>query len=928
MQPGRQTGFFLETDKEYLAKLNNKDNPNEKIFSGNSNYETSFTVNPYPNENKNLSIISVVGDTSVNSTLVKGQYIKTGARIDNLLAEDYTRITSEVYHPDGNVVDPKYAKAILITPDNKETILAELQKTDPTATLAEGDILFKMPEGAIMNDPEAEANGEYKPILNPNSIFNNSSFKGVQNLKARFFARPRTQAEFEALVKEANDQQKYISKYYTPTGAGTKAINHNGQEVLVDLQGIARYDHYNKVGEITVSFDDTRNYDQNWDEKKVKETDKMTGIHPGETKIMEIKAENEGLYPNEKTALEMNEARNDGRVTGTVDPEFIKKAEDEGWKIEITPGDLSKFKVTAPADAKAGDFIAIPMTYTYTNGSEDNHWFHFVVQESNNNRPEYSAKAGYQGDILENTPTLPSEKKDLEKNQPESYELKPGIIYKDDRGNIWSNVSIDSKTGKVTVVVPENADIVGGENLIIPVIANYTDTITGAKKTEEIKAQFIARPTHAAKGGNSVVEEIPFVTNVIYDENLDAGTVIETAGELGSKRTIYEWDFDSRRKNAEGTEVRPVAVKLTEIIIKEKKDAEIRIGIRPVETIIQTGFDTEIIFDDSLDAGEVSITKPGEEGLKKVTTVTDQKSGKISLKVAEEKKAINRVLKVGTKTEGMVVDTDEIPFDVKVEFDESMTLGGWKYKEVDGKKLSGNPGSITKTWNISNSIAGDPIVEKILPEDAVIIIGTKAPDKITSSTGYDIPFETEIIYNPEKPIGAVTVLQEGKAGRVEDGVETYYDPATNKLINNKTGKEIKARKRVVEVGTKPITCPIPKPEPDTSPLPTPNDKVPPSTTDNTPSDTVKDPETNTVVIPPTTSSELKSPEFTYTPIDPKENVYQIADLKVLDSSEKMKKALPQTGDVSSPLPLAGAAGALITALGLGGLIKSRKQNQE
>ncbi|MCW1040874.1 hypothetical protein, partial [Streptococcus anginosus] len=77
-----------------------------------------------------------------------------------------------------------------------------------------------------------------------------------QNLNVRFFARPRTADEFSAIVKEANDLQGYEDKFYVPTGAGAEVINHNGQTVTIDKQGIARYDHYNKVGEITINLDD------------------------------------------------------------------------------------------------------------------------------------------------------------------------------------------------------------------------------------------------------------------------------------------------------------------------------------------------------------------------------------------------------------------------------------------------------------------------------------------------------------------------------------------------------------------------------------------------------------------------------------------------------------------------------------------------
>ncbi|MFP5527978.1 G5 domain-containing protein [Peptococcus simiae] len=708
VETGRQAKYFVDAEKTYLEKLNHKDNktgqikwsgqyttdnPNNQITSS-ENFEAHFSVNPFPNENRNLSIISVTGETSVNTVPVKGQYIKTGARIDNLLREtftitdeqgnekqitidDYSRISSEVYHPDGYVVDSKYAQAILITPDNKADILAEMQKQDPTATLTEGDVVFKMPQGAIMNDPEAAAKGEYKPILNPNSIFNDPVFKNIQNLSARFFARPRTEAEFRQIVDKENADQGWVSKYYTDTGAGTTAITHNGEMVVIANQGIARYDHYNKVGEITINLDDTRFYDQNWDTKKVKDTDKMTGIKPGESKTMEIKAENEGKYPHEKTASEMNEARNKGLVTGKVDPEFIARAEADGWKIEITPGDLSSFKVTAPATAKAGDFIALPMSYTYTNGSEDAEWFHFVVQESDNNRPEYHAKAGYQGERLTNTPIIPDGEKDKEKKQPTSYELKQGVTYTDDKGNTWTDIKINGQTGEVTAVVPENVEIIGGENLYVPVIVNYTDATTGQTKTEEVKAQFIARPRYQAEVVHEYEKDIPFESKEIYDENLDMGVIqVVQEGTVGKKKVKFTQAVQNGVKGIIVNGVfEPGDAKFTVIeeTLTEKQDRLVKVGVKPLTQEVNIKHDTEIIYDPTLAAGEEVVDIEGSDGVAIVKTVRDPQTGVISTTTETTTAPVNRKVRVGTKYE--YTHEDHIPYDTTIQFDDQLAAG-------------------------------------------------------------------------------------------------------------------------------------------------------------------------------------------------------------------------------------------------------------
>ncbi|MDK6805446.1 G5 domain-containing protein [Aerococcus sp. UMB7834] len=709
---GRQVGIGISTGEEFLSDLNaidnknttfawkseyTRDNPNTKMFTG-ENFGAGFSVNPYPNENKNLSIISVVGETNVAHVPVQGQYLKTGARIENLLPEDYTRITSEVYHPDGTVVDPNEAKALLVDSTNIENLRSELNKTlekelkilnDNTqlsekvraereedirtrydgSTIKTGDIIFKMPQGALQD---------------PNSIFNNPKFEGIQNLNVRFFARPRTADEFSAIVKEANDLQGYEDKFYVPTGAGTKVINHNGQAVTIDKQGIARYDHYNKVGEITVNLDDTRYYDQSFKDANGQNTEDHTSsaIKPGEPfeVNMFMPPENE-KKANQKTPDQMKAAKVAGEAIGEVRHDFVKAenqkiadskgktvdelTEDEKWTVTHSSDDITKFTVKAPKDAKPGEFIAVPVTYTYTNGSQDIHWFHFVVQDDGNYRPEYHAETGFQGETLTKLPE-PKPAKDAEKHDPVSYELVPGT-YKDNVGNVWDNVTINSQTGEVTAVVPENADIKGGENIYIPVKVNYAN---GA--TAEIKAQFIARPTNIAQGGHAVVEEIPFETHVVYDDTLDAGVVKKTDGELGSKRTVYEWNYDNRRRaNRDGRMVeQPVMTKVQETIIKPKKDAEIRIGVKPVQTGLDIPMTTEYILDPSLQPGQDEMVEEGQDGYVLITSTRNPETGAISLKKTIDTPMMPRKIKIASYEH-----SNDIPYETRLEFDNSLPAG-------------------------------------------------------------------------------------------------------------------------------------------------------------------------------------------------------------------------------------------------------------
>lgn len=806
---GRQTELSINTGEEFLQDLNaidnknttfawkseyTRDNPNTKMFTG-ENFGTGFSVNPYPNENKRLSIISVVGETNVAKVPVQGQYLKTGARIENLLPEDYTRIASEVYHPDGTVVDPKEARAILVTPDNQAEVTAQVGAVNP------GDIVFKMPEGALQD---------------PNSIFNNPKFNGIQNLNVRFFARPRTAAEFQAIVKEANDLLGYEDKYYVETGAGTQVINHNGQAVTIDKQGIARYDHYNKVGEITINLDDTRYYDQTFNRTQgAKDTAYSNALRPGKSITLKINSESgKGSDPS-KSYEDMQKAQKEGRSQGKIVDGFKQAAEKKGWKVETIPGNPSEFTVTAPANAQPGDNMYLPIEYTYTNGSKDTHAFYFVVQDSDNNVPVYHAEIGYQGDTLKQLPEIPE---DPNKLKPDSFELVPGT-YTDDRGNVWSDVSVNPTTGEVTAVVPENADIVGGENVYIPVKVNYTDPVTKEARYETVKAQFIARPTNVAQGGHAVVEEIPFDTHVVYDDTLDAGVVKKTDGELGSKRTVYEWNFDNRRRvNRDGRMVeQPVISKVQETITKPKKDAEIRIGVRPkTETVvIPKGLEVEI--DNTMAPGTSTVVEEGHDGVVTVKTTHNPQTGEISLTQEATTAAAPKKIKLGAKTTGTVVDTDAIPFNYTVEFDPNFYTNYPDATENYKVVTPGQAGSNKKTWTIENSkIVGEPVVETVAPVNAVIKVGQKDYQGSFETVDKDpIPYETEYIVDKTLEPGAEVVENPGELG--EQTTTTTHTIKNGQVTTSTPGQTVQTKapvKRVVRIGAKTngthqVTEPIP-----------------------------------------------------------------------------------------------------------------------
>lgn len=531
---------------------------------------------------------------------------------------------------------------------------------------------------------------------------------------------------------------------------------------------------------------------------------------PFEVKIYEPKDSNSDYI---KSADDMNEAKKKGEASGKVILDFVNKLNEgkedkDKWKVTLTDGDISRFTVTPPKSAKAGDFVAIPIEYTYTNGSKDTHWFHFVVQESDNNRPEYFTKIGFNGDTLTSTPTIPE---DTKKNKPLSYELVPGT-YKDSAGNVWDNIKVDPTTGVVTAVIPEHADIKGGENLYVDVKVNYKDEF-GIEKEETVKAQFIARPKYQTEVTKEYETKIPYKTNVVYDDTLEAGKVVETPGTEGKQKLTFKQVVINGEKGIidENGVFQKDKEAVTTETITPAVDGEVRIGTKPAETTVEIprGLDYEL--DYTRKDGDPEVVDEGNDGLVTVTTSRDPNTGEIKVTKTVTTEAKNKKIKIPAMTEGTVVDTDEIPFDYTVEFDPNFYTN---YPDAtDNYKIvkDGVVGTNKKTWTIVNSkIVGDYVLEKTDPVNAVIKVGQKDyTGTVNNAVTKEVPFTVKVVENPNLEAGKTNVKQEGKAGSRTyeysgEIVNGKLKDGTNFTEKELTDKYVKPTEHIIEIGTKPV----------------------------------------------------------------------------------------------------------------------------
>ena len=782
-----------------------KDNPNGLKATEGSNVAFTFTVNPWPNENDRLSLIKLNG-THDQKEFVQGQTITTKVKVENLDENARLRLVGQVYHPiTGEVVEG--AKAYIND---------------------EGMVVVEMPKGAV------DENGN----INKDSIFyKDPKYKGIQNLEVKFFARPRTAGEFRAIV-DSN-----MGGFYTQTGAGTRIINHKGEDIEVDLQGIDRYDHYNLIGGFKINLDDTRYYDQGFIDGNKDDTSKHTSsaVKPGEEFEVNLYVpedkKDKDLFPNQKTPEEMEAAKENAQAVGSIDWQFIDKInegknEEDKWKLEYDESTLpTTFKITPPKSAKAGEFVAVPLTYTYTNGSTDVHWFHFVVQESTNNKPEYEVKVDFPSEEQKSTPELP-ENPDNKKLEPKRYTIPEGTEFKDDKGNEW-NVSIDETTGEVTAIPKDPSKFDGGETLRVPVVAHYEDPLKPDEAiTEETKAEFVIKekslvpPDYDAKNGKAGDEltSSPKTEGDGYNRKPSRYTLED--GKLEGTYTDNEgneWNVTINEDTGEVTATVPKAadgdtIKLDGTIInvpvtahyKDSKGNEIGskkanvqfLGSGTEGTHTYTNkkpFEVEVRENPELKKGEHRVVQKGIEGEEEYTiTIKDSKVVKTS-DAKETKKPVNEIIEVGSKDfTGTHEYTNKIPYDVEVRVNPELKKGERKIVQ------KGEVGEETYTITIENSKVtktSDPVVTKEAKKEIIEVGNEDYTGNIDFTDKEPIPVETIIEFDDSLKPGETKVVQEGELGeRSKTRTLTLKNGAVTEIKEGEFTETKKAKDKIIKVG--------------------------------------------------------------------------------------------------------------------------------
>ena len=810
-ESGRQKNYNWHASEETLEHINNsgytvigmkddydQDNPKIKFFEGTS-FQVVYKVNPWSNENDKLELMELSGEYR-DKVFVQGQDINTGVKVDNMDENAKERIVGQVYNPVTGEVVPGASAYI----DD------------------DGNVHIKMPEGALKKDE----NGNY--VVNEDSIFNTDNYKALQNLDVKFFARPRTKDEFTTIAQT----DEYTPGTYVGTEAGEGVINHKGEDVTIDKQGIDRYDHYNLIGTLKIDLDDTRYYNQNFKDGNKDDTSDITSsaVKPGVKFDVGIYEKDE-TDEFEKSADDMNGAKSRGEAVGVLKMDFIDKlnegkAEEDQWKVIVDPDDISNFSIIAPKSAKAGDFAAIPVEYTYTNGSKDVHWFHFVVQETDNNLPSYNVQVDYPSEEMDSTVTVEQNDK---KNKPNKYTIDSNT-YKDDQGNIW-DVTINEATGEVTAkpqAKPDGKTFNGGEKLQVPVTVHYENT----DETETAFAEFVLKeksniePDYDAKAGKAGDK---LESNVIVDDNnydrkpvkytLDETTYTDNKGNTwivsidentGKVTATVPNAAEGETIDLDGTMINvPVTAHYVDADGKEigTKKANVQFlgsGTQGThEYTEKIPFDYTIEYDPNFyekypDAeNNYKVVTEGKDGTKK-TKLTIKDSKVVKEEEVEKTDPVNAVIKVGDKNyTGEIKHKEKIetPFEVEYQYSDELEAGETKVIQ------KGEKGSYDLEYSqkIKNGQAdGDAKTEKTNVVDSkkeIIVIGIKPVEKVVEK-GYNTVYE----YDENLEAGKMEEKTLGKNGKTT--ITTSYDKENNKLVTEENTEN--PIDRVVRIGIKPI----------------------------------------------------------------------------------------------------------------------------
>nr|WP_305083204.1 G5 domain-containing protein [Corynebacterium pseudogenitalium] len=292
------------------------------------------------------------------------------------------------------------------------------------------------------------------------------------------------------------------------------------------------------------------------------------------------------------------------------------------------------------------------------------------------------------------------------------------------------------------------------------------------KITEEPVDQVIKVGTKPSETSEKVEWKapIPFEVETRPNPELKPGEIKVVQKGIPGEKT-YTADFTAKGDQAsvkpEEKQTKDPVNEIIEYGPGEVKNGEVSSTVKkPVP------FETEIVEDDSLEAGTYKVTQQGELGEDVETStqkiVDGKPSGDPKVTTERTKDPVKQIIRVGTKKPATPTPPTsdpkevELPYTTKIIYDKTLEPG---QEIVDQEGANGKVEVTVEKGQPSVKVVKEP-VEKI------IRVGTKPPADIEWNER--IPFEVKVKLDPTIEAGKHKVEQEGKPGLVHhksDGTE-------------------------------------------------------------------------------------------------------------------------------------------------------------
>ncbi|MCK4024574.1 ZmpA/ZmpB/ZmpC family metallo-endopeptidase [Streptococcus iners] len=243
-------------------------------------------------------------------------------------------------------------------------------------------------------------------------------------------------------------------------------------------------------------------------------------------------------------------------------------------------------------------------------------------------------------------------------------------------------------------------------------------------------------------------------------------------------------------------------------------------------------FETEEVYDDTLPEGTRQTVQAGQAGQKTFEVKKTFADGLlIKAEVLSEtvsQAPVNQVVKIGTKpittlpdtapthevpavvlTEDMITNTEAIPFETQVIYDDSLPEGTRNVEQVGKAGVQTTviknfyaDGVLLKSEQVSSSVTSLPVTE-------IVRLGTKKADVVTTETEQDtkvLPFEISYQDDATLPVGEEKIVTAGQNGLAT--ITTTYTVINGVRQANPTVTELVTTQPVAQVvarGTKPAS---------------------------------------------------------------------------------------------------------------------------